>query len=167
MWSVAVLFSCTCCLDALLFACFLSFTKIITGPRYVFTQMKILGWGKYAECRFVLQCLGFYWQGDSAASSVFTAKKHPQKLGQFDVLWEHHPFFICSSLNFCHVLTARSMRTQHAGFGLFILLQSFRLKSLKTVTYLEYCVFTLRYIHNCYSCSLVRLHKEISHVCNP
>lgn len=29
----------------------------------------------------------------------FYSWKHPQKLARFDLLWEHHLFFICSNLN--------------------------------------------------------------------
>ena len=40
----------------------------------------------------------------------FYSWKHPQELGQSDVLWERHPFFICWCLNFCCNFTASAWK---------------------------------------------------------
>lgn len=122
------------------FRLFSLFSNIIKSARCVFflcltvskegTKMT-LAWPIFPEtwqikCRFVLQCpLSFSRQVKSTALQRFYSWKHPEKLGQFDLLSELHPFFICSSLNFNAVsLQLCSSRAQHSVFGIFVFLHS-------------------------------------------
>lgn len=97
-----VVFSSACLCWCIAFKLLGWFYRIMTGPRSVFMLMVMWVWE--TSLLLVLHC-------DRTNRSIALAPSvsevlQKKKLGQSDLLWEHHPFFICWSLNFCHVLTA-------------------------------------------------------------
>lgn len=129
MWSVVVLFPLAL---AVLMHCFLTvllFCNIITGLRWVFMLKSMWGWDM-TMC-FTVPCFHKCDRRNAdlffSVISVFTnisrvlhllfqsvySRTHPVVL-----LWEHHPFFICSSLSFCQVFTASQHESTTRSFWL-------------------------------------------------